>query len=70
MFSLYVIFHKCKSLKCKQSVCLHYYSLNSILKICHFLGGKIIDLNFVFIKQNLRNSIVLHVKMEDLRSGV
>ena len=28
------------------------------------------DLNFVFIKQNLPNSIILHVKMEDLRSGV
>ena len=69
MFSLYVIFHKCKNLKCKQSVCLQY-SIYSILNIFHFLGGKIIDLNFVFIKQNLPNSIISHVKMEDLRSGV
>ena len=60
----------CKSLKCKQSVCLHY-GLYSIFKICHFLGGKIISfLYVVFIKQNLPNSIILHVKMGDLRSGV
>ena len=57
------------NLKCKQSVCLHY-GLYSIFKIWHFFDGKIIDLNFVFIEQNLPNSIILYVKMQVLRSGV